>query len=194
MDYLRRLSAAVEEFTEVFDEWTQTQVESDMMSSRGLWPTVWTAEGQDPARVRALELRVAHAAGAAARAVAVTGAYIMVAGVGAVDPIANWSMMSSPRALICPHDVRSAAASATGRLATMIAEAEAASESGLPGFAPSQLHPLIWGAAAAHWTTHQYRVAVREAAEALARIFRRAGVSDRHRSVPMFGRDCGPGV
>jgi hypothetical protein len=49
----------------------------------------------------------------------------------------------------------------------MIGEAEAAAESGLPGFAPSQLHPTIWAAAAAHWTTHQYRVAVREAAEAL---------------------------
>jgi hypothetical protein len=44
---------------------------------------------------------------------------------------------------------------------------EAASESGVPGFAPSTLHPTIWTAAAAHWTTHQYRVAVREAAEAL---------------------------
>lgn len=168
MDYLRRLRAAVEDFTEVFEEWMRTQVESDMATSRGLLPTVWTDDEQGgPDHVRVLELRVAEAAGAAARAVAVTGAYIAVAGVGALDPIANWFMMSSPKALISPHDVRSAAASVKGRLATMIAEAEAASESGLPRFAPSQLHPLIWGAAAAHWTTHQYRVAVREAAEAL---------------------------
>jgi hypothetical protein len=48
----------------------------------------------------------------------------------------------------------------------MIAEAEA-DGSDLPAFAPAQLHPTIWAAAATHWTTHQYRVAVREAAEAL---------------------------
>lgn len=166
-DYLRRLSAAIEEFLVAFEEWMGTQVESDMVSSRGLLPTVWTAEGQDPSRVRALELQVAYAAGAAAKAVAVTGTQIMVAGIGVVDPITNWSMMSSPKAVVCPHDVRSAAASTKGRLAIMIADAEAASESGFPGFAPSELHPLIWSAAAAHWTTHQYRVAVREAAEAL---------------------------
>lgn len=54
-----------------------------------------------------------------------------------------------------------------GRLATMIAEAESTEETSIPGFVPSLLHPLMWSAAAAHWTTHQYRVAVREAAEAL---------------------------
>ncbi|MFJ2272390.1 TIGR02391 family protein [Streptomyces sp. NPDC087849] len=49
----------------------------------------------------------------------------------------------------------------------MISEAETAAESGTPGFAPSELHEVIWTSAAAHWTTHQYRVAVREASEAL---------------------------
>ncbi|MFD9435922.1 TIGR02391 family protein [Streptomyces sp. NPDC060002] len=49
----------------------------------------------------------------------------------------------------------------------MIDDAEAASESATPGFAPSAFHEVIWSAAAAHWTTHQYRVAVREASEAL---------------------------
>lgn len=38
---------------------------------------------------------------------------------------------------------------------------------GVPDFAPSALHSTVWAAASAHWTTHQYRVAVREAAEAL---------------------------
>jgi hypothetical protein len=153
VDYLRRLRDAVDDFTTAFEDWMKTQVESDHLSSRGLYPTVWIADEQDPSEVRALELRVAEAAGAAARAVSVTGAYIGVAGVGALDPIANWFMMSGPKALISPHDIRSAAASIKGRLATMIAESEAASESSLPGFAPSQMHPLIWGAAAAHWTT-----------------------------------------
>jgi hypothetical protein len=49
----------------------------------------------------------------------------------------------------------------------MTSEAEAATESRIPAFAPCQMHPIIWAAAADHWTTHQYRMAVREAAEAL---------------------------
>jgi hypothetical protein len=73
----------------------ETQQESDHLSSRGLFPSVWTKDGQDVSAVRRLELDVAETAGLAARAVAVTGAYIAVAG---VDPIANWSLMSSPKA------------------------------------------------------------------------------------------------
>ncbi|HET6288748.1 MAG TPA: TIGR02391 family protein [Amycolatopsis sp.] len=167
VDYLRRLRDAVEVFADAFDEWMRTQAESDHLTSRGLMPTVWAKDGQDPAVVRRLELKVAEAAGAAARAVAVTGTYMMVAGFGALDPIANWFTMSAPKAMLSPHDIRSTTAGIKGRLSTMIAEAETGSESALPGFAPSQLHPVIWTAAAAHWTTHQYRVAVREAAEAL---------------------------
>lgn len=61
----------------------------------------------------------------------------------------------------------------------MLAEASATTESGLPAFAPSQLHPTIWAAAADHWTTHQYRVAVREAAEALTQDWKvRLGRND----------------
>lgn len=165
--YLKRLFAAVERFERAFELWMETQVESDLLSSRGLFPTVRTKDGQDLKAVRELELGVAETAGAAARAVTVTGARIGVAGLGALDPIANWSLMSAPKALFAPQDVRNTAATVRGRLNMMIDEAEAAAESDLPGFAPSQLHPIIWTAAAAHWTTHQYRVAVREASEAL---------------------------
>ncbi|MEV8465085.1 MULTISPECIES: TIGR02391 family protein [Streptomyces] len=56
----------------------------------------------------------------------------------------------------------------------MISEAEAAAESTAPGFAPSELHAVIWTAAAAHWTTHQHRVAVREASEALTVHWKKA--------------------
>ncbi|UUE19391.1 TIGR02391 family protein [Microbacterium sp. J1-1] len=166
-DYLRRLMAAVEDFEQAFEAWMETQVESDHMSSRGLFPTVWAKDGEDQAAIRQLALRVAETAGAAAQAVPVTGAHIAVAGVGVIDPIANWSLMSAPKALLTPQDIRSTAATIRGRLRALLTEAEAAEDSGLPGFAPSQLHPLIWSAAAAHWTTHQYRVAVRESAEAL---------------------------
>jgi hypothetical protein len=171
VDYLRRLSQAVEEFEVAFEAWIRTQHEYTHMEARGLFPTVSTRENSDPAEVRRLELDVAAAAGAAARAVQVTGAYIVVAGVPQpLDPIANWALMAQPRALLAPHDVRTTAANVRGRLNAMLAKAEAADAAGgppVPGFAPSQLHPLIWSAAADHWTTHKRRVAVREAAETL---------------------------
>ncbi len=60
---LNRLIDAVVAFEDAFERWMQTQVESDHMSARGLFPTVWTKEGQDEASVRALKLAVAEAAG-----------------------------------------------------------------------------------------------------------------------------------
>ena len=166
-DYLQRLMGSVDDFEVAFERWIQTQVESDHVNSRGLFPTVWTKDGEDADEVRRLELDVAEAAGRAARAVAVTGAYLMVAGSGPIDPIANWSLMSAPKAIVAPGDIRRTTANVRGRLRAMLDEAEAATETDLPAFAPAQMHDLIWGAAAAHWTSHQYRVAVREAAEAL---------------------------
>ncbi|MHA6510850.1 TIGR02391 family protein [Tessaracoccus sp. Y1736] len=166
-DYLRRLVAAVEDFETAFEAWMQTQHESSHLESRGLWPTVATKEGQDPQAVSDLELRVAQAAGAAARAVEVTGAYLGVQGIGVQDPLSNWMTMRNPRAWLSPHEVRTTAATVKGRLASMISDAEAAADSDVPVFSPARLHTLIWSAAANHWTTHQYRVAVREAAEAL---------------------------
>ena len=167
VDYLTRLLANVDDFAEAFESWMRTQVESDHLSSRGLFPTVWRRDDADAGEVRVRELRVAEAAGAAARAVAVTGAYIGVVGVGPLDPIANWALMAAPKALLTPADIRLTAATIRGRLRTMIAEAEATVNSDVPAFAPSQLHRTVWSAAADHWTSHQYRVAVREAAEAL---------------------------
>ncbi len=167
VDYLQRLRAAVEKFEEAFNAWMDTQVESDHMSSRGLFPTVWTKEGQDSSTVQRLELDVAEAAGLAASAVAVTGAYIAIASLGAIDPISNWSFMSSPKAPITPRDIRTTTANVKGRLDAMVADAEARTDADLPAFAPSQFHPVVWSGASAHWTTHQYRVAVREAAEGL---------------------------
>lgn len=40
VDYLRRLRAAVDDFSAAFDDWMATQVESDMVTSRGLFPTI----------------------------------------------------------------------------------------------------------------------------------------------------------
>lgn len=166
-DYLQRLRLAVEEFEVVFDAWMQTQVEITHLEARGIFPTAAPRDGADPKEISKLELDVAEKAGVAARAVSVTGAYIGIAGLGTIDPIANWFMMSSPKAPISPQEVRLTASTVKGRLDSMLADADDEQASALPGFAPSQLHEIVWSAAAAHWTTHQYRVAVREAAEAL---------------------------
>jgi len=166
-DYLTRLIEAVETFQDVFEEWMTTQVESDHMNARGLFPTTWNRDDADEARVKTLELAVAEAAGLAARAVAVTGAYIGIQGLGNIDPISNWSMMRNPKAFLSPQDVRSTASTVKGRLKGLLADADGRDDSALPAFSPAQMHPIIWGGAAAHWTSHQYRVAVREAAEGL---------------------------
>src|SRR3546814_8363410 len=80
--------------------------------------------------------------------------------------------MQSMKALVDAHLIRTTAANVRGRLEAMLVDAEAATEAGTPGLVPSQLHPLIWAAAADHWTTHQYRVAVREAGETLTSHWR----------------------
>lgn len=166
-EYLRRLLGAVHRFETAFEEWMKTQHESDHFSSRGLSPTVWTKEDTDPTLVAKLELDVAETAGLAARAVAVTGAYISVQGIGFIDPISNWSFMAAPKAPLTPRDIRLASANVKGRLDSMIIDAQGSADSTLPSFSPAQLHPVIWSGAAAHWTAHQFRVAVREAAEGL---------------------------
>lgn len=137
------------------------------LAARGILPTAWTKDDQDEMVVRRLELDVAETAGLAARAVAVTGAYIGVQGLGLIDPISNWSFMSGPKAPISPRDIRMTAANVKGRLDSMITDSEARDSTSLPSFSPAKFHQVVWTAAAAHWTTHQYRVAVREASEAL---------------------------
>lgn len=166
-EYLARLKTAVETFEAAFEAWMATQVESDHRTARGLFPTVWAKDGVDEVELRRLELAVAEAAGPASTAVGVTGCYIMVQCVGPVDPIANWAMMRNPKALLSPQDVRTTAATVRGRLRAMMADAEAGAIDELPSFSPALMHPVVWAGAAAHWTAHQYRVAVREAAEAL---------------------------
>lgn len=132
-EYLRRLREAVEKFEKAFDAWMVTQVESTHTQARGLMPTVWTKKDQDEAVVRHLELDVAETAGIAARAVAVTGAYLRVQGLGLIDPISNWSFMSEPKAPIAPRDVRMTASNIKGRLDSMIMDAEARDVTSLGG-------------------------------------------------------------
>ena len=166
-EYLEKLKISVEAFEKAFEAWMDTQVELNHWEARGLLPTVSVEEGSDPVEVQRLELAVAEAAGLASTAVKVTGYCIMVRGLGMIDPIKNWGTMSDPKALLSPQDVRIAAATVRGQLQALIVDAEAHAADQLPSFSPAFMHEVVWNGAAAHWTTHQYRVAVREAAEAL---------------------------
>lgn len=124
-DYLRRLTDAIDEFTDAFEWWMETQVESNHLDARGLFPTVWNREDVDEGEVKKRSLAVAEAAGVASSAVPITGAYVVVHGVGRVDPIANWFTMSQPKTVLAPSDVRSMAATIRGRLRAMTLKAEA---------------------------------------------------------------------
>lgn len=166
VDYLTRLDSWVDDFECAFEAWMDTQVESDHLTARGLFPTVWPKQDADPVRIRELELAVARVAGPASQAVKVTGTYLMVQGIGPVDPLANWMTMSSPKAMITARDVRTTAATVHGRLAVRIAEAQE-DRSDLPAFSPAFMHRTVWAGAAPSWLAHQYRVAVREGTEAL---------------------------
>lgn len=158
-----------------------TQVELDHTMARGILPTVWTKEGIPKTEVQKRELELSEAAGFASPAVKITGAYIVAAGMGTLDPITNWSMMSQPKALLTPRDIRLCVANIKGRLKNMIEEAESNenNNNNIPAFSPANFHPLIWHAAAPQWTIHQYRIAVSEAATALTNHWReKLGRSD----------------
>jgi hypothetical protein len=168
VDFLAALRDGIARFESAFEAWMETQSETDAMFMPGLVQRTFTKEDVDPSEVQRRELAVAEAAGVAAKAVAITGAYMMVQGFpGPVDPISNWRNMTQPKAFLTPGEVRATCASIRGRLESLELDARMASTGDSPAFAPSAFHPVIWTASAPHWTNHQYRVAVREAGEAL---------------------------
>jgi len=167
-EYLAALREGVERFEVAFESWMETQSETDAMFMPGLVQRTFTKDNIEPAEVQRRELAVAEAAGLAAKAVSVTGSYLIVQGFPSpIDPISNWRNMTQPKAFLTPGEVRATCASIRGRLDSLELDAKAGAEGGAPVFTPSAFHPVIWTAAAPHWTIHQYRVAVREAGEAL---------------------------
>lgn len=54
VEYLTRLIGAVEAFEDAFGKWMETQVELSNFDARGIFPTVHTKDGQDPATVARL--------------------------------------------------------------------------------------------------------------------------------------------
>jgi hypothetical protein len=167
-EYLAALRTGVERFEAAFESWMETQSETDAMFMPGLVQRTFPKDGFNPIVVQRRELAVAEAAGLASKAVSVTGSYLIVQGIpGPIDPISNWRNMTQPKAFLTPGEVRATCASIPGRLASLELDAMAGDGDGRPAFTPSAFHPVIWTAAAPHWTIHQYRVAVREAGEAL---------------------------
>ncbi len=144
----------------------ETNNELDHAEAVGLYPTVSPRSDTDPTERRRRMLRCAETAGYIAPAAQITGSYIEVAGLGNIDPIANWTTMDAPKALISPNDIRRTTATMKGRLSALARRAEARA-SIAPTSGPFALHPTIWSAAVPYWTTGKYRVAVRESAEAL---------------------------
>lgn len=165
-EYLAALRTGVMRFESAFESWMETQSETDAMFMPGVVPRTFTKDGVDPVELQRRELAVAEAAGLAAKAVSVTGCYLMVQGFSRpIDPVSNWRNVTLPKAFLSPGEVRATCASIRGRLDSLELDAEA-DDGGAPVFTPSAFHPVIWAAAAPHWTIHQYRVAVREAGEA----------------------------
>jgi hypothetical protein len=166
-DYLAALRAGVERFEGAFESWMETQSETDAMFMPGLVPRTFPKSGFDSVETKRRELDVAEAAGLAAKAVSVTGSYLVVQGLpGPIDPISNWRNITQLKAFLTPGEVRATCASIRGRLASLELDAMTDHNVGMPAFTPSAFHSVIWTAAAPHWTIHQYRVAVREAGEA----------------------------
>ena len=79
-EYLAALGAGVEWFEVAFESWMETQSETDAMFMPGLVQRTFPKDGFDSAETQRRELAVAEAAGLAARAVSVTGSYLMVQG------------------------------------------------------------------------------------------------------------------
>lgn len=195
VDYLQRLKSAVLEFEQAFNAWMETQEESDLATSRGLFPTVWAKEGADPTFVKRLELDVAETAGSAARAVQITGAYIVIDGFGIIDPIANWALMTEPRPLVSPRVVRMTIANVKGRLGTMALDADNNIDKGVPTFSPAAMHPLVWSEAAEYWTIHKFRTAVREVAEGFTSYWKKkVGWKGEESSTSFWQKLLSPGT
>lgn len=131
LEYLAALRRGVDRFEQAFDFWMDTQSETDRIFMPGLVERVLTKEEADPEEVRRRELDVAEAAGLAAKAVQVTGSYMVVQGLrGPVDPISNWRNMTMPKAFLTPGEVWATCAAIRGRLEGLELDAQAGQEMG----------------------------------------------------------------
>jgi uncharacterized protein (TIGR02391 family) len=161
-EYLKATAQAVTDFKTALEELLSLHETNHV--ARGLAPAVVPHDDADPEEVHYARAKAARAAGRACYATRLTGSYIHVEGHGAVDPIAAWHSMASPKPLLEPDNVLEMCDQILGRLEAMAAKAaaEAPSVTGV-----ELLHPLVWGAARRLWLDEHYREAVASAAEAL---------------------------
>jgi len=122
--------------------------------ARGLAPAVFPKEKAKPADIARLQTVVSQAAGRAGTATPLTGSWIMVQGIGRVDPIAAWFSMTQPHPALESGDVLNACDQMIGQLASMNLKARAEAPLTIGAEA---MHPLVCGAAGRLWRDRHYR-------------------------------------
>jgi uncharacterized protein (TIGR02391 family) len=162
-EYLRSVAGAVRQFREAFDRFMALHIFNEGLA-RGIAPAVFPRDDAKTSDIERVTSEVAQAAGRAGAATRLTHAYIEVAGVGTVDPIAAWHSITRPKPVLEPPDITTACDMAVGRLDALIAKAEAEAP---PTVGVATMHPVVWGGAKRLWRDGHYREAVASAAEAL---------------------------
>ncbi|MEV0360119.1 TIGR02391 family protein [Nocardia sp. NPDC050697] len=164
-EYLRSVRTAVIEFRERLLEFLELHTETDPFFAQGLMPAIFPKDDVDPAALEEARRKVGEAAGKASEATDLASARVSVQGVNfPLDPIINWRFMTDPKPIVRPHHVLDCVEHVLGRLQAMIERAEARIQ---PAIGPTQLHPLVWGAAGKLWSIGEYRKAVAAACDAV---------------------------
>lgn len=174
-EYLQYLQNGLDRYEDAFSEWMETHEEADPLLTLGQLPTVSKKSGISDKHINEIEAKLGEASAQAATAARITGVYIQIEGMGLINPLSNWGLMLMPKATLFPQEIRRCISTVRGRLQQMIDLNEMGidgSGDAIPTFSPASMHKLIWQAAAPHWTTHQYRVALSEAANALTNHWR----------------------
>jgi hypothetical protein len=193
-EYLASVTRDVEEFRSCFERFLEHFVLNESFA-RGVAPAAFRREEATDEQVATSSRAVGVAAGRASAATKLTNSYIVVQGVGPVDPIAVWRSVVDPKPVLEPAHILSACDQMIGRLQEMTRKAEAEAP---PAIGPEALHPLIWGAAARLWKDGHPRQAVAAAADALVQQVKsrtgRTDVADTHLWQETFStRDPEPG-
>ena len=124
-DYLRRLRDAVAEFEREFRRFLELHVvttNSLQFGARGVIPAVVAKQDSDPAEIERSRSAVAQAAGRAGAATGLTNTYVVVQGLGRIDPLGAWDSITKPKPALEAEDVLGAAAMMIGRLDGLIME------------------------------------------------------------------------
>ncbi|WFE42462.1 TIGR02391 family protein [Micromonospora sp. WMMD998] len=172
---MKFVADAVVSFRTEFSRFMELHTENKVLA-RGIAPAVFPLDGADPAEIAKVRSQVSRAAGRALEAVPLTNSYMMVQGIGQVDPIANWASITDPKPIVEPNNVLGICDQILGRLESMIAKAEAEAH---PPIGVEAMHPVVWSAAGKLWRDGHYRHAVAAAAEGVVAVVKaRTGRND----------------